>query len=404
MTPAKKYGTLLSLYLAQSIPMSFFSTVVPVIMRQENYSLESIGLLQLIKLPWILKFIWAPLLDKKGKSRKEYRKMILISELIYAVIILSIGFLDLSTDFRLIIILMVIAFTASASQDIATDAFAILSLRKKERSLGNSMQSAGSFLGTLTGSGILLIIYHYYGWQWLLACLSLFVLMALIPLYSSKEFEKNEETESEERPAAGLKDILSFFRQKGTGRQVITLFLYYSGIIGILSMLKPLLVDLQFEANKIGFISGIFGTAFGAIMALAAGFLVKKIKVKNSLILFSFVNLTAASLFLLAESAGKTLSYIYPLVALIWTAYGLSTVAVYTLAMNWVRPGREGTDFTIQIVLTHLCSLTIAVLSGKIAGMLGYQSLFRIEAILALLVFIIVLLLFKNNNDHDHTS
>ncbi|MBE0653957.1 MAG: MFS transporter, partial [Bacteroidales bacterium] len=57
MTELKKYGTLLSLYLAQSIPMSFFSTVVPVIMRQENYSLESIGYLQLIKLPWILKFL-----------------------------------------------------------------------------------------------------------------------------------------------------------------------------------------------------------------------------------------------------------------------------------------------------------------------------------------------------------
>ena len=44
----KKYYTLLSLYLAQSIPMSFFSTVIPVIMRMENYSLESIGYIQLI--------------------------------------------------------------------------------------------------------------------------------------------------------------------------------------------------------------------------------------------------------------------------------------------------------------------------------------------------------------------
>ena len=128
MTEIKKYGTLLSLYLAQSIPMSFFSTVVPVIMRQENYSLESIGYLQLIKLPWIIKFLWAPLLDRKGKSRKEYRKMILLSEVFYAVIILSIGFLDLSTDFKTIIVFMVIAFIASATQDIATDAFAILKI------------------------------------------------------------------------------------------------------------------------------------------------------------------------------------------------------------------------------------------------------------------------------------
>jgi len=48
-----KFPVLFSLYIAQSIPMSFFSTVIPVIMRQEKYSLESIGLLQLVKLPWI---------------------------------------------------------------------------------------------------------------------------------------------------------------------------------------------------------------------------------------------------------------------------------------------------------------------------------------------------------------
>ncbi len=41
-SPVSKYITLLNLYLAQSIPMSFFSTVLPVIMRTEHYSLTSI--------------------------------------------------------------------------------------------------------------------------------------------------------------------------------------------------------------------------------------------------------------------------------------------------------------------------------------------------------------------------
>ncbi|MFW6225134.1 MAG: MFS transporter, partial [Bacteroidota bacterium] len=46
-----KFFVLFTLYIAQSIPMSFFSTIVPVIMRQENFSLESIGLIQLVKIP-----------------------------------------------------------------------------------------------------------------------------------------------------------------------------------------------------------------------------------------------------------------------------------------------------------------------------------------------------------------
>ena len=113
-----KFPVLFSLYIAQSIPMSFFSTVIPVIMRQEKYSLESIGLLQLVKLPWIFKFLWAPLVDSNARSTKQIKSLIIFSELFYAVVILSIGLFDLQTDFKLIVILMVVAFTASATQEI----------------------------------------------------------------------------------------------------------------------------------------------------------------------------------------------------------------------------------------------------------------------------------------------
>src|SRR5512133_2159101 len=90
-----KFPVLFSLYIAQSIPMSFFSTVVPVIMRQEKYSLQSIGLMQLIKLPWIIKFLWAPLVDNNARTSAQLKRWILFSELFYALVILSIGFFNL---------------------------------------------------------------------------------------------------------------------------------------------------------------------------------------------------------------------------------------------------------------------------------------------------------------------
>ena len=109
--PFQKYSTLLTLYLAQSIPMSFFSTVMPVIMRTENFSLTSIGLIQLIKLPWIIKFLWAPMIDRSSNSLGKYKQWIMLSELFYALIIFGIGFLSLETNFTSIIVFMLIAFT-----------------------------------------------------------------------------------------------------------------------------------------------------------------------------------------------------------------------------------------------------------------------------------------------------
>jgi uncharacterized membrane protein YqaE (UPF0057 family) len=66
--------------------------------------------------------------------------------------------------------------------------------------------------------------------------------------------------------------------------------------------------------------------------------------------------------------------------------------------MDIVRKGREGTDFTIQIVITHLSSLILAVLSGKAGDALGYGNLFMIEIILCLLTFAVLFYSLKKTN------
>ena len=382
-----KFPVLFSLYIAQSIPMSFFSTVIPVIMRQEKYSLESIGLLQLVKLPWIFKFLWAPLIDNQARSTKQIRSMIIMSEIFYAIVILSIGLFDLQTDFKIIVVMMIVAFIASATQDIAVDIFAILQLKPSERSLGNSMQSAGSFTGSLFGTGVLLIAYHFFGWTNLLVLLAAFVLFAIIPLIL---YRKPVAGEGEPKKRVTFADIYRFFSEKGKHKRVLILIFYYSGIIGILTMLKPFLVDHGYNVKQIGFMSGIFGTSIGALSAIGGGFIVKRLGRKLSLYLFLLVALSAAGWFWFISHSVPSLPAVYTGIALLWGSYGLCTVAIYTTSMDIVRKGREGTDFTIQIVLTHLSSLIIAVMSGRVGDLVGYNGLFGIEVLLCLLTFAIL--------------
>ncbi|NOQ25122.1 MAG: MFS transporter [Bacteroidales bacterium] len=368
--------------------MSFFSTVVPVIMRQEQYSLESIGLLQLVKLPWILKFLWAPFVDNYTQNGKQIRRWIIISELFYAIVIISIGFFNLKTDFSLIIILMLVAFIASATQDIATDIFAILILKPEERGTGNSMQSAGSFIGSLLGTGVLLLAYYYFGWKNLLFLLAAFVVFAIVPtiLYKGKG-----SLETFNKPRVKIRDIFVFFKDKTCRKRLLVLGFYYSGIIGILAMLKPYLVDLGYNVKQIGFMSGIVGTSVAALSALLAGIIIKKIGRKASIYIFALINLSAATFFIYLANHTPLLFEIYIGICLLWGAYGLSTVIIYTTSMDIVRKGREGTDFTVQIVVTHLSGLIIAILSGRLGDKIGYSGLYRVEFILAVFVFLVLL-------------
>ena len=406
MEKKQKYSILFSLYLAQSIPMSFFSTVLPVIMRMEDFSLTNIGLLQLIKIPWIVKFLWAPLVDWKASNNMHYRRWILGSEIFYAVVILTIGLFQIETNFTTIVVLMIIAFILSATQDIASDALAIRILKKKERGFGNSLQSSGNFLGTLFGSGVLLMLYSVIGWQYLMIVLSGIVLVALIPIYRyrQKTISVNYESTYKNKQLS-IYDFKGFFMRKNIWKRVILLMLFYSGIVGILAMLKPYLVDLGYSIREIAFMTGIFGTAFGAGSTFLGGYIIRKLGNKKAMKLFSFYAFIAASVVgLVAAGEGSEL-FIYLSIAIIWSAYGMCSVAIYTISMNTVREGREGSDYTIQIVITHLSSLLIVILSGKIGDLIGYSGLFFAEAGLALTVLFLIRYLYhdpeltsENNN------
>src|SRR6056297_804337 len=389
----QKFSVLFSLYIAQSIPMSFFSTVIPVIMRQENYSLESIGLLQLVKLPWIFKFLWAPMVDKRTRSTRDLRKWIILSELFYGLVILSIGLFSLKTDFTLIIILMVVAFMASATQDIATDAYAILILRHQERSMGNSMQSAGSFVGSLAGTGVLLVVYYYLGWTVLLMLLAAFTVFALVPVFIYKR--KNPVVKNH-HAMVSLRDVASFFKTPTMKKRLLVLLTYYAGIIGILAMLKPYMVDLGYSVKEIGFMSGILGTSVAAGFSFLSGYIIKLFGRKTSMYLFLIINILVAVYFRYISLDTPSLAAIYFGICMLWGAYGLSSVVIYTTSMDVVRKGREGTDFTLQIVLTHLSGLIVAVLSGRLGDQLGYTGLFSVEIFVGLFALLMLIIYQKS--------
>lgn len=392
-----KYSSLLNLYLAQSVPMSFFASVLPVIMRENGFSLTSIGLLQLIKLPWLLKFLWAPVIDAQTKNILDYKKWIIGSEIFYALTIFIIAFLNLEIQFKLIIILLLIAFTASATQDIATDAFAYLILKKDERSIGSSVQTAGNFLGALLGSGFLLIIYAYLGWKILIFSLAGFVLIALIPigLYQPQIKQKQK------KKPAKIKDLFLFFKQPKIIYRILILLTFYWSIIGILSMLKPWMVDMKYSIKEIGIFSGLYGPIAGFVMAFFMGKVIRKTGLTKALKLILFLSLFTTIYFYWIKT--NHISYILLQIGifLIWGIYSMMTVFIYTFIMERIRQGKAGTDFTLQIVLAHIGSLVMAVLSGKIAHHIGYDKLFLMEIILASISLILIPYLFKKTLKYE---
>ena len=348
-------GTFFCLYIAQMVPSSFLMTALQVIMREGNYSLATIGLLNLVRLPWTLKFLWSPFVDRHCITVGDYKRTIIATELIYAIALLATGLLNIHSEMMLIIILVIISMLASATQDIATDALAILSFKKTDRSMLNSMQSMGAFGGAVIGSGILLIALKSYGWSTVVTCLAAFVLMMIVPLVLNKHI-----TIETEKPTnrATWTDIFKFFNRKEILPKLGFLVLYYMGIIGI----------------------------------------IRRIGIHKARIIVAAMIILAPTYFL--ATTFMEYNKVTFLIGLMYLqgCYGLATVVLYTTSMQCVRPGREGTDFTIQIVISHLTGLLVAVLAGSIAHLTGYRGLYIAETAVAILSFFYVLLAFKRNH------
>lgn len=401
MKSFKSYNlfTFFSLYIAQSIPMSFFATALPVLMRQGEYSLTAIALLKLIKLPWIVKFLWSPLVDSKTETVKDYKRWIFGAEIVYAAIIFVVATLHIETDFTLVIILIILAFISSATQDIATDAMAARSFERKDSSLLNSIQSMGTFTGSMVGGGFLLMLFKEIGWGSLLPWVAIFVLIALIPLWKNR-FLKLRERHNKQK--AKPKDMLLFFAQKNIWRHVVFLVLFYAGLIGILSSLSPFLVDLGYGVKEIGAMVGIFGVSTGIMSAFLTGIFIRKIGKPAARKIVSALVLLPASYFLWLQLSGSTNHlFIFLGIGLLWGIYGMTSTVINTSAMDIVRDGREGTDFTLQIVLTHLSAMVIAIGCARLGDVLGYAGLFSLELVIAVVSFIFVIGFkpFKVKND-----
>lgn len=122
MGRTKSYNlfTFFSLYIAQAVPMSF-SSGTAYVMRQD-YSLTAIALIKLIKIPWIVSFYGLHWSIGIPREVMDYKRWIVVSEILYALIILVVALLRLDTTPLLVMGLIMLAFVMSATQDIAADA------------------------------------------------------------------------------------------------------------------------------------------------------------------------------------------------------------------------------------------------------------------------------------------
>ena len=399
-----------SLYFAQGLPSGFLAHALPALLREYGVSVEYIGLLKLLALPWFLKFLWAPFVDQTEIARLgNHRGWILLMQSLLASLLLIISLFPPDTLFGSLIIgffvVVVLINATAATQDIATDGLAVRLLPPQWRGLGNSIQVSGFKLGMIISGSLLLLGVDKLGWALSFQLLALSVVLLLIPALFFQErheaFDRtlgdNKAENKTENKATWLHAYKGFFSQQGIVYWLAVLFTYKIADSLGSGMIKPLLIDSGFSLSEVAEFT-FWASVAGLVSALLAGFIYYRLGAKWSLLIFGLFQAAGIAAYALLAVGELSHTTVLAIALFEQAADGMSTVALFALMMGQCRVGHEGSDYTVQACIQVVMSGVVGAASGFVAKFAGYDSLFLIAGLLGLLALVPVYIYFSKQS------
>jgi len=159
-------------YFAEGLPYTIIRIVSSVFFRDMRVSLEAIGLTSLFGIPWVIKFLWGPLIDQYGTKRKW---ILLMQSLLVALFFLVAFMSSLPHGVKLVAGLLFICAFLSATHDIAIDGYYMEALDKKGQAKFVGCRVMAYRLEMMAGTGIIVTIGATAGWLFAFFMASIFL-------------------------------------------------------------------------------------------------------------------------------------------------------------------------------------------------------------------------------------
>lgn len=383
-TPAK-LGLLGSLYFSQGLPFGFFTQALPVLLRKAGFSLGEIGLASLLAMPWALKFLWAPMVDRYSIAHVGRRKSWIVPLQLGAVVILAtLALSPASSSMTVLMSAVLLLNLVAATQDIATDGLAVDMLEAEERGFANGLQVAGYRVGMIVGGGVLLIFHDRLGASLTFLAMAALTALATLPIIVAREPRRAP------RDTGRRSSTVHFLRRPGAARLLLLIVAYKAGDAFATGMLRPFLADAGLSLADIGWLLGTVGFVAGLLGALAGGALVNRLGRKQALTVFGLLQAVAVAGYAYLAVGTPTLSALYVLCAAEHFAGGMATAALFTCMMDWCSREASATDYTVQASAVVIATGAASAVAGFSAQALGYFGHFCLATVLALVALVAV--------------
>lgn len=383
---------------ASGLPLYILIQLIPIWLRDEEVGLAEIGLLSLTTLPYTLKFLWAPFLDKYSitffhRTIGLRRSWMILTQIILILLIGSLGFLNPSTHlFQLSILCLGIAIFSSTF-DIAVDAYRRQILPDPELGLGNSIHVNAYRISSLIPGSLALILSTFMSWTIVFIVTSSFILVGIAMTLMVREPELNT-IESNKKNSFLIDPFLEFFSRQGVmhGIAIILFMLLFKlGDSMATSLATPFYYDLGFSMEDIGVVAknaALWPSIFGGI---AGGIIMIKIGINKALWIFGLIQILSILGFAILARVGEGIILLGLVISFEYLGVGLGTAAFIAFIARTTSKQYAATQFALFTAMTAIPRTTISASSGFIVETIGWESFFYLCTLLALPGMILLL-------------
>ena len=405
---------MLALGFAAGLPLLLVLGTLSFRLREAGIDRSTIGYLSWVGLAYGVKWMWAPLVDRLPipwltRQLGRRRSWLLVSQFVIAAGLVGMALNDPSQLLGPLIACALAVAIASATQDIALDAYRIESAEvNAQAALAASYQTGYRLAMIWAGAGVLWIAawaqgeqatgYAQAAWQaaYLVMAISMLPGMAVVlaspePVPAPFAPARNVAEWLQGAVVAPFADFWVRYRwQAVLLLALIAVYRISDVVMGI--MANPFYVDMGFTKSEVASVTKVYGVIMTLVGAFVGGVLAARLGVMRVLMLGAALSAASNLLFVWLSGVGHDVQ------ALVWVisadnlASGIASAAFIAYLSSLTNISYSATQYALLSSMMLLLPKFIAGFSGDFVDAHGYASFFTATAWLGLPVLLLVVL------------
>jgi len=384
---SRKMAALLLLGFGSGLPLLLIGNTLKAWMTVEKVDLAAIGWFSLTSLPYSLKFLWSPLLDRFTPPFLGRRRgWLLLTQLGLMIAIAFMAFEQPKQALQLLAINAIAIAFLSATHDIAADAYRTDVLTELEMGAGAAVFILGYRIALLVAGALALILSDIMPWSSVYLLMSATMAIGIVGCLLGPE-------PKEIIPPASLAEAVilpfrEFFQRRGLVSGLLVLLfitLYKLGDALLSNMATPFLLTIGFTKTAIGAIQVGMGLIATIVGALAGGAILSKIGINRSLWVFGALQALSNIFYFILSQPQFAKNYQVMVLTINIENFcgGLGTAAFVAFLMSLCNQRFSATQYALLSSLMAVSRDILAAPAGKIAQSTGWPLFFLITIVAA---------------------